>query len=470
MPVVWLIAVTAAVRLVFGAAVGLGIDESYMVAAGRTLHWGYFDHPPLAWWLSAGAAKLTGSEAAIVVRLPFIALFAASTWLMYRLTAELFSPAAGCWAAVALNLAPVLGVTTGSWVLPDGPLVASLLAATLCFVRALETRGWHLWLGAGIAAGCALLSKYSAALVLAGAVIALLTQRGHRQWLARPQPYVAAAVVLLLFAPVLVWNTEHEWASFAFQADRATASRFNPLGPFESFGGTALYLLPWIWLPLIIEFVRGLRAGPRDAKRWLLCCLAAPPVLLFPLVALWSRAGQFHWAVPGYVFLFPLLGERLSQWRPSLSRLWLRASAALICMGLLAVAAEVRWNWIGLIRRGQDPGLQAVDWTPMRAALQSRGLLRAPIGALNWPDAGKIGYALRGDPPVICLNPDAREFRFGQVARPPGDILIIVPGRASAEPTLFKSVETLPPLSVDLPGRTVEFALFIGHGLQRWPP
>ena len=106
----------------------------------------------------------------------------------------------------------------------------------------------------------------------------------------------------------------------------------------------------------------------------------------------------------------------------------------------------------------------------MRAALQSRGLLRAPIGALNWPDAGKIGYALRGDPPVICLNPDAREFRFGQVARPPGDILIIVPGRASAEPTLFKSVETLPPLSVDLPGRTVEFALFIGHGLQRWPP
>jgi hypothetical protein len=469
--------------LVFGAAIGLGIDESYMVAAGRTLHWGYFDHPPLAWWLSAGAAKLTGSEAAIVVRLPFIALFAASTWLMYRLTAELFSPAAGWWAAVALNLAPVLGVTSGSWVLPDGPLIASLLGAAFFFVRALgpsqsrhsgESRNpdlnWFWWFATGAASGCALLSKYSAALVLFGAAIYLLTQPAHRQWLARPQPYVAAAVVLLLFAPVMIWNARHGWASFAFQAERATAHRFNPLGPFASFGGTALYLLPWIWLPLMLEFVRGLRAGPRDGKRWLLCCLAAPPVLLFPLVAVWSRGGQLHWAVPGYLFVFPMLGERLSRWRPEISRLWLRASAALICIGLVAAAAEVRWNWVPLIRRGQDPGLQAVDWTPMRAALQSRGLLRAPIGALNWPDVGKIGYALRGDPPVICLNPDARQFRFDQVARPAGDILIIVPGRASPEPTLFKSVETLPPLRVDLPGRTMEFALLIGHGLQRWPP
>jgi hypothetical protein len=268
----------------------------------------------------------------------------------------------------------------------------------------------------------------------------------------------------------VMWNARHGWASFAFQGERATAYRFNPLGLFVSFGGTALYLLPWIWLPLIIEFVRGLRAGPGDPKRWLLCCLAAPPVLLFPLVALWSRGGQFHWAVPGYVFLFPLLGERLSRWQPNFSRWWLCVSAVLVCAGLLAVGAEVRWNWIALIRPGEDPGLQAIDWTPLRAALEARGLLAGPVGALNWPDAGKIGYALGGDPPVICLNPDARQFRFAQEAPPAGDIVVIVPGRALVEPTLFKSVETLPPLRVDLPGRTVEFSLLVGHGLQRWPP
>src|SRR5215468_8917570 len=78
-----LIVVTTALRLAFGASLGLGVDESYMVATGRVLSIGYFDHPPAAWWLSLGAAHLFGTEAALVVRLPFIALFALSTWLMY---------------------------------------------------------------------------------------------------------------------------------------------------------------------------------------------------------------------------------------------------------------------------------------------------------------------------------------------------------------------------------------------------
>src|SRR5215475_8571135 len=81
----WLIVGTTALRLAFGWALGLGVDESYMVAAGRTLSLGYFDHPPASWWLSWGAAHLFGSEAPIIVRLPFIGLFALSTWLMYRL-------------------------------------------------------------------------------------------------------------------------------------------------------------------------------------------------------------------------------------------------------------------------------------------------------------------------------------------------------------------------------------------------
>ena len=66
-------------RLVFAASLGLGVDESYMVAAGRKLQLSYFDHPPIAWWIAWGMAHLTGSESAFVVRLPFVALFALTT-------------------------------------------------------------------------------------------------------------------------------------------------------------------------------------------------------------------------------------------------------------------------------------------------------------------------------------------------------------------------------------------------------
>src|SRR5437016_3233505 len=154
-----LILATFVARLVFAAALGLGIDESYMVAAGRKLQLSYFDHPPLAWWLAWGAAHLTGSESAFVVRLPFIALFALTTWLMYRVTSALFDPQAGLWAAVVLNLAPVLGVTAGTWVLPDGPLLAALLGGAACLVPALRSDGraaWGWWPASGACVGLAL--------------------------------------------------------------------------------------------------------------------------------------------------------------------------------------------------------------------------------------------------------------------------------------------------------------------------
>src|SRR3974390_169606 len=75
-PVAVLILCTFAAMLLFAASLGLGIDESYMVAAGRKLQLSYFDHPPIAWWMAWSAAHLAGSESAIAVRLPFVALFA----------------------------------------------------------------------------------------------------------------------------------------------------------------------------------------------------------------------------------------------------------------------------------------------------------------------------------------------------------------------------------------------------------
>src|SRR6201996_8647297 len=114
-----LIVATTLIRLIFAATTGLGVDESYMVSAGRVLSLGYFDHPPASWWLSWGATHLFGSEAPIVARLPFIVLFAATTWMMALLAEDFGGPRAGFFAALALNLSPVFGITSGGWVLPD---------------------------------------------------------------------------------------------------------------------------------------------------------------------------------------------------------------------------------------------------------------------------------------------------------------------------------------------------------------
>jgi 4-amino-4-deoxy-L-arabinose transferase-like glycosyltransferase len=483
-----LLLIATLIRLGFAAALGLGVDESYMVASGRTLSLGYFDHPPASWWLAWAASHLAGTEAPIIVRLPFIALFALSTVLMFRLGTAFAGERAGLWAAVLLNLSPVFSVTTGTWVLPDGPLDCALLGAALCLVKALPARGgsalpW--WAGAGLCAGLALFSKYSAALTLAGAFIYLLTSREHRHWLRHPAPYLAALLSVLVFSPVIVWNATHHWASFAFQGERAaTGGRFHPLGPLVVLAGEALFVLPWIWAPMMALFVVALRRGPDAWRSWLLACLAAPPIVVFALVAAWSsQRVLFHWAAPGYLMLFPLLGEavaaRLHQ--PSVRRV-LTGTAAFVVLTVAVVATQVRFDWlhpvIAHVAR-QDPDLEGIDWTSLRDDLTARGLLAAGtvVGVPDWRDAGKIGYALGPDVTVLCLNRDAREFGL---ADPPAhfigqDVLLLVPEHAQravqALAPVFDGIDALPPAPIRHAGRVLaQVAVLRGHRLRAWPP
>lgn len=475
---------TLALRLLFAASLGLGIDESYMVAAGRRLQLSYFDHPPIAWWLAWAAAHLLSSERPVVVRLPFILLFALTTWLMYRVTAALYGARAGLWAAVLANLCPVIGVTAATWVLPDGPLFAALLGAALCLIAALPAEGkaaWGWWLGAGVCAGLALSSKYSAGLTILGAVGFLLTQREGRRWLARPQPYIAGLAALLMFAPVLIWNAEHGWVSLLFQGSRA-GGRFNPFGPLVSLAGGALFMLPWIWLPLMLCGYEAWRRGPADPGRWLLLCLAAPPIVFFTLVALWSHV-LFHWAAPGYLLLLPLLGDAIarrqgdSRTRRSIRR-WLAATAAIVLLVLAFVASEVRFDWLpAVVPLAKDPAIDAVDWTSLRRELAGRGLLGRKglvVAATRWLDAGKIDYALGGRATVICLGDDPREYGIvAPVARYAGaDVLIVAPRTSPSEIAarfgrLFDAIDTLPPASVLHRGRlALSLPLYLGHRLH----
>jgi 4-amino-4-deoxy-L-arabinose transferase-like glycosyltransferase len=470
-PLLLLIVATGLIRLVMGWALGLGVDETYMVAASRHLALSYYDHPPVSWWLTHAAMSLTGSDAPVVVRLPFILLFALTTWLMARLTTDLFDARAGLWAAVILNLSPVYAITAGGWVLPDGPLDCALLGFAIFAARAVGVvpcrNTWLNWLGAGLFAGLAMLSKYNAALVLIGLPAFLLTTRHGRTWLGRPEPWVAGLVAVLIFSPVIVWNLGHGWASFAFQGSRAGGLRFQPLAPFGVWAGEALFVLPWIWLPLILLWLRALRRGPTEPRGWLVALLAATPILLFAIVALWSsRHILFHWSTPGTLMLFPLLGAEISRrmalGAPRLRRTMIGTAAFLLVVLALA-GSEMRLNWVSalfgprvLAHAGDVAG--AVNWSGLKPELEARGLLTTPglvIGVTRWSDAGKIDYELGGTIPVVILVADAREYG---ILAPPArfagrPILMLVPRSDPVElaarfSPLFAHLTVLPSLPI----------------------
>jgi hypothetical protein len=325
-----------------------------------------------------------------------------------------------------------------------------------------------------LCAGLALFSKYSAALSIGGAFLYLLTNQSHRHWLRRPDPYIAAILALAVFSPVLVWNAMHGWASFAFQGDRAAGLRFRPLMPIQTLAGEALFVLPWIWVPMMILFLGGFRRDGIWQKR-LLVWLGAPPILLFALISAWSSQRiLYHWAAPGYLMLFPLFGEAIARRtdRAWISRLAV-ASAALTLASMSVIVAQIQFDWLGgrlaaVMRK--DPTSEGTDWTSIRDDLRLRGLLRpgALVAALNWRDAGKIGYALGPDVTMLCLNVDARQFGFahslGEFAG--REVLVLAVAPSESPTSWFHAVQALPGSSVRLDGRILAMVtVWRGQGL-----
>jgi 4-amino-4-deoxy-L-arabinose transferase-like glycosyltransferase len=431
--------ISAAARLVLAAILGLGVDESYEVVMSRVPSLSYFDHPPLSFWIAGLTSRLTQTEHRVVLRLPFIALFALTTLVMFRLTARWYGERAGFVAALLLNVSPVFSLSTGGWILPDGPLDCATLATALCAWRALEGGGpsveggstgyWAWWIAAGVFTGLALLSKYHGVFVILGVLLFMITARKARTWLRMPQPYAAVAIAIVLTLPVIIWNVRHDFASLRFQLGRASAHGFRPEALAQNLAGQLGYLLPWIALPLLWQLWRGLRAGAADAPRWFLCCLAAGPIFLFTLVSLGGNPGLPHWPAPGYLFLVPLLGDAVARYEARGIVEGRRVARGLIAsvtvfVALTAVAASaVATGWPArvapsLFRRG-DPTLEAIDWRDLEPELRKRGLLAAttPIFATHWIDAAKAGYALGNAHDVYCLCDDPRGFQYAFPAR-----------------------------------------------------
>jgi 4-amino-4-deoxy-L-arabinose transferase-like glycosyltransferase len=478
------IGVAVAFRLVLAGLTGLGIDESYMVAASHSFAASYFDHPLASWWLELAARALTGSASPIVVRLPFVALSAVSSGLIWAITRRLYDERAAFWAVVAYSVSPVFSLAAGCWVLPDGPLDAALLAFLYALLRAVGLPSappaprW--WLGVGAFAGLALLSKYTAALVFTGAAAGILSDPVSRRELRRFGPWGAVLLAAVMFTPVIWWNAHHGWASFGYQGGRATGFRLRPAMPFTILGGEALFTLPWLWLPMVWLLLRGFIRGPAERTGWLLSWAAIVPVVLFAAVGLWSSTRiLYHWAAPGYLMLFPVLGAWASAFMPRLRNAVAGATAVLLGSAVMLLAAEISLGFIPNLDRvftpGKSPLLQVVDWDS--AAAQIPPGVDA-VAAQRWFDAGKLGYALRDVPVAVTVfGPEPHEFGFSV---PPGSLLgknvliLAMPGNVTDSYNRFapdfRSLRPGPALTVMHGGATLlVIPTFIGTDLLQVP-
>lgn len=474
------------VRAGLAAFVGLGVDEAYTLAVSRSFQLSFFDHPPMALWMAWALQRLLGSGAPnLLLRLPFLLLFCASSGLLYRLTERLYGGRAALWALISLTLAPFFSLSAGGWIVPDGPLVFFLLFAANLLVRILfeepaDASSTWLWAGAGTAIGLAGLSKYHALFFAAGVLFFLVLSGPHRRWLGCPGPWLAASLALLAVTPVLVWNARHDWCSFAFQLGRGAPrdGRLH-LGLFaEVLGGQAIYLLPWTFVGMIVAAWLALRRRPRPAPDVLLLCVSLPIIVVLTFVPLFGSRGLPHWEMPGWLFLFPLLGRWIAELEARgrvVQKVTLRLGLVVAAVLVLGGGTQARYGWLRRVlpdrMRNVDPTHELLEWRGLREALA--GLPPdTPVVSTHWRDGGRIARELPRNPLMVWTD-DPRGFAFLRLPEETlgRDVLILGRGESAEQLAarygpFFEAMVPLPPIPVGRAGQE-ELLLGVARGVRQ---
>lgn len=187
---------------------GFHRDEFYFIEGGRHPDWAQPDNPMLIPLLATGWHDLVGGNLILFRILP--ALAAAGTILIAAATArqlggterqQTVTAVVTALSSFPMAVGHLFSISTFDLFLTS--------AAIMLLIRALRTpERWSGWLWLGLVTGIALEVKVLPALVLACCLAGLLII-GPRRPLARPGPWLAAAVALVLAAPNLIWQATH---------------------------------------------------------------------------------------------------------------------------------------------------------------------------------------------------------------------------------------------------------------------
>ena len=393
----WLAAavgVIALFRLIAAAHVPVIDDEAYYWLWSQHLSLSYLDHPPLVAWLDA--ITTWGGRAHWLLRLPAMLATVATTVLMYMLGRDLFDRSTGTRAAAMHLAVPVFAIQAVD-AIPDPLLYAWWAAAMWSFWHAVHGRRGMWWL-CGLAAGGGLLSKYPMVVLLA-AFAAVLAWPRYRAWWRRPGPYLALGVVLVLAAPIVLWNAGHGWASLHFWLDaRQTSGPISgkPLGKtlLDNAAVQFAYGGPLLFPALVWALWRSWRLGRQD-ERFAFLALAGWPMLLVVAAASLLGAAQGNWPAPAYlsgvVALAAFWPRRIGP--PALvSGLALSSLAMILVMLAPRMPPWLRWD-------------ELYGWREVTAEMERRAdALAAPRGLLflgkHYNQASYFGYNTRGRWPV----------------------------------------------------------------------
>ncbi|QFI72527.1 glycosyltransferase family 39 protein [Bradyrhizobium betae] len=410
-------------RIVYASAIELRTDEAYYWTWSKETALGFLDHPPMvAWFIRLGTAIF--GDTTLGVRFGGIVAMLVTQILLADIVRRLTHDARAVVFAVLMPEAALYYGLLMAKVAPDVAMIPFAMAMMWSLVRLAQSGDGRWWLAAGLFAGLSMLSKFTAIMFAPAVAAFLLVPEWRWRWLRSAYPYLAVLIAIAVFSPVLIWNAQHDWASFRFQGVRATANygvSFRTIGDYIGlqFGLVGFVMLPVVLLGLVMTAWRGYRT--REPVAILLSTAVLVPFLYFLAKSTTLRVGDtwpmFMWPVgfaAAAVNLVMLSREERSARLIRSSLFWLDTAvvsgiAFVVIVFLYYVAAP--WNFLGKIDPiGAEAGYEQVA-ARAQAALDETGATW--IATTDYRTYAMMRWLFRGRVPVIEINERGRfqDFR-----------------------------------------------------------
>jgi hypothetical protein len=379
------------------------------------------------------------------VRLVSILLALPMSWAVYRTAAILFGGMrVAATATILLNVTLMAAVGT-LVVTPDAPLLVASSFVLFYLAKVLETGRGAWWLAVGAAVGAALLSKYTALFFGPAIVVWLVRVPKLRRWLISPWTYLGGLVALAAFAPVILWNRDHQWVSFVKQIGRARIEDFKPtflgeLIPTQvAFATPLVFILGTMGLHALLR-----RSAGALAARALINAMFWTIALYFIWHSLHARV-EANWFAPIYpaFAIAAAVAANLTRWDMHQQRLvefclrW-ASPVGILMFALLVVQANT--GVLTGYRRDASVRSVGVGWRDLAAGIEA---VRVRTGAscVLAPDYGTTAWLAFYLPKETCVAQQAQRFRWVNMPEPDpaqlsGKLLYVDEARPGGPPTL----------------------------------
>jgi 4-amino-4-deoxy-L-arabinose transferase-like glycosyltransferase len=494
--VLWLILISAIVKLIAASLIELGNDEVYYWTYALQPDWNHFDHPPMVGWLIRLTTFNLSWISETSLRLGSILCASLSTWFIFKTGKLLANEKAGWYAALIYNCSVYTGFIAGWFILPDSPQMpfwtGALYIMAHLFIRN-EQQKLSIWLLLGLMIGLATLCKVHGLYLWAGFGLFLIITR--IKWLLNWRLYLGVAVTIICILPIIYWNVLNDFITYRFHSERVTHSQlqWDMLG--TEIGGEVLYQNPVIFLLIVAALVamlrRRIRFNRKKASTWLLC-MSLPMIALFWAVALRNPTLP-HWSGPAYIPLYFAAALSLEQRSFKAIPGFVKVAGSLVIIVLIAGIALIRLSPVNFGSHEQQnygeycPTLDLSGWKNFSVSFDSlakadaaQGHMQqtAPILINKWFPGGHLefytsrttGRSLLGIGKLedihkfAWLNKDRRPLFLGQ------DAYAIVPSNLpmdvqQAYGQYFSSIETPVVISQQRSGRAVRY--FYVYRLRR---